>query len=70
MKKFKYRGYDSQAVEQVGTLEAEDYAEAYAALNYQGVKVVKLEQTGANFFQAAENFLLKVKLGGQWRAAL
>ena len=68
MKKFKYRGYDSQAVEQVGTLEAEDYAEAYAALNYQGVKVVKLEQTGANFFQAAENFLLKVKLGGQWRA--
>lgn len=68
MKKFKYRGYDAQAVQQVGTLEAEDYAEAYAALNYQGIKVVKLEQTGATFGKSAENFLLKLKLGGQWRA--
>lgn len=68
MKKFKYRGYDAQAAEQIGTLEAEDYAEAYAALNYQGVKVVKLEQSDADFFQTAENFLLKLKLGGQWRA--
>ncbi len=68
MKKFKYRGYDDKAVQQVGTLEAEDYAEAYAALNYQGIKVVKLEQTGATFGKSAENFLLKLKLGGQWRA--
>ena len=68
MKKFKYRGYDSQAVEQVGTLEAESYQEAYAALNFQGVTVVKLEQADANFFQAAEIFWLKSKLGGQWRA--
>lgn len=68
MKKFKYRGYDSQAVEQIGTLEAEDYAEAYAALNYQGIKVVKLEQSDASLIQAAENFFLKLKIGGQWRA--
>ena len=59
MKKFKYRGYDAQAAEQIGTLEAEDYA----ALNCQGVKVVKLEQSDADFFQTAKNFLLK--LGGQ-----
>ena len=68
MKKFKYKGYDAKAVERVGTLEAENYSEAYAALNFQGVTVVKLEQSGVNFFQAAENFLLKQKLGGQWRA--
>ena len=68
MKKFKYKGYNKQAVEQVGTLEAEDYAEAYAALNLTGMTVVKLEQADENFFQAAEIFHLKLKLGGQWRA--
>ena len=68
MKKFKYRGYDSAAVEQVGTLEAENYSEAYAALSYQGVTVVKLEPTQASFAQVAENFLLKYQLGEQWRA--
>ncbi len=68
MKKFKYRGYDSQAVEQTGTLEAENYSEAYAALSYQGVTVVKLEPAQASFGQIAENFLLKLKLGGQWRS--
>ena len=68
MKKFKYKGYDAQAVERVGTLEAENYSEAYAALNYQGVTVVKLEQTGASFLQVAKIFWLKHKLGGQWRS--
>ena len=66
MKKFKYRGYDAQAVEQIGTLEAENYSEAYAALSYQGVTVVKLEPAQASFGQIAENFWLKLKLGGQW----
>lgn len=68
MKKFKYKGYDASSVEQVGTLEAENYAEAYAALNYQGVTVVKLEPTQGSFSQAAENFYLKLKLGGQWKS--
>ena len=68
MKKFKYRGYDSQAVEQVGTLEAEDYSEAYAALNFQGVTVVKLEPARGSFAKVAGNFFLKLQLGGQWRA--
>ena len=68
MKKFKYKGYDASSVEHVGTLEAENYAEAYAALNYQGVTVVKLEPTRGNFLQVAENFYLNLKLGGQWKA--
>lgn len=68
MKKFKYKGYDAQAFEQVGTLEAENYAEAYAALNYQGVKVVKLEQTQQSFLKSLENIYLRWKLGGQWRS--
>ena len=68
MKKFKYRGYDSQSVEQIGTLEAESYSEAYAALNYQGITVVNIEPVGASFYKSAENFLLKLKLGGQWQA--
>ena len=68
MKKFKYRGYDSASTEQVGTLEAESYSEAYAALSYQGVTVVELKPTQASFAQVAENFLLRLKLGGQWRA--
>jgi len=65
MKKFKYRGYDSQAVEQVGTLEAENYSEAYAALNFQGVTVVNLEPVQANPAQLVKNFLLKLQIGGR-----
>lgn len=68
MKKFKYKGYDAQSVEQVGTLEAENYSEAYAALGYQKITVVKLEPAQASFSQAAENFYLKLKLGGQWKS--
>ena len=68
MKKFKYRGYDAQSVEQVGTLEAESYSEAYNELNYQGITVVELEPAGENFYKLAENFLLKLQIGGQWRA--
>lgn len=66
--KFKYRGYDASSIEQVGTLEAENYAEAYAALSYQGVTVVKLEPTTASPAQIAANLYLKLKLGGQWRS--
>lgn len=66
--KFKFRGYDAKAVEQVGTLEAEDYSEAYAALTYQGVTVIELKQVGIDFAKVAEDFYLKFKLGGQWRS--
>ena len=44
MKKFVYKGYDGNSIAQTGTLEAEDYATAYAALIYQGVTVVSLKQ--------------------------
>lgn len=66
--KFKYRGYDTSSIEQVGTLEAENYSEAYAALSYQGVTVVKLEPTTATPAQIVANLYLKLKLGGQWRS--
>ncbi len=66
--KFRYKGYDAQSVELSGTLEAEDYSEAYAALNYQGVTVIELAPTKPNLAQAAKIFLLKLNLGGQWRA--
>ena len=68
MKKFKYKGYDEQSIEHIGTLESENYTEAYAALNYQGIKVVKLEVDTGNFAQKAEDFYLKLKLGGQWKS--
>lgn len=68
MIKFRYKGYDASSIEQVGTLEAENYSEAYAALSYQGVKVVSLEPTTASPAQILANLYLKLKLGGQWRA--
>ena len=66
MKKFKYRCYTAAAVERHGTLEAEDYTEAYAALAYQGLTVVDLQPAALSFFQAVGNFWLKFKIGGQW----
>ena len=66
MKKFKYKGYDENSVAQVGTLEAENYADAYAVLQYQGVKVVSLEQERISLVKLLEDFFLKYKLGGRW----
>ena len=68
MKKFKYKGYDENSVAQVGTLEAENYAEAYAVLQYQGVKVVSLAQEQISVVKLLEDFFLKYKLGGRWRS--
>ena len=66
MKKFKYKGYDENSVAQVGTLEAETYAEAYAVLQYQGVKVVSLAPERVGILKLAEDFFIKLKLGGRW----
>lgn len=68
MKKFRYKGYDENSVAQTGTLEAEDYAEAYAALQYQGVKIVSLEAERVSVVKLLEDFFLKYKLGGRWRS--
>ena len=66
MKKFRYKGYDENSVAQVGTLEAETYSEAYAVLQYQGVKVVSLAQEHISIVKLAEDYYLKYKLGGRW----
>lgn len=68
MKKFKYKGYDENSVAQTGTLEAEDYAEAYAVLQYQGIKVVSLAPERVSVVKLFEDFYLKYKLGGRWCA--
>lgn len=68
MKKFKYKGYDENSVAQIGTLEAENYSEAYAVLQYQGVKVVSLAPEHISVVKLFEDFLLKYKLGGRWCA--
>lgn len=66
MKKFRYKGYDAESVAQVGTLEAENYSEAYAALQFQGVTVVSLESEQKNFFDLFSDFIIRLKLGGRW----
>lgn len=66
MKKFRYKGYDENSVVQVGTLEAETYSEAYAVLQYQGVKVVSLEKERVNVVKLLQDYYLKYKLGGRW----
>ncbi len=66
MKKFRYKGYDENSVAQVGTLEAETYSEAYAVLQYQGVKVVSLAPEHISIVKLAEDYYLKYKLGGRW----
>ncbi len=66
MTKFKYKGYNINSVAQVGTLEAENYAEAYAALQYQGVKVVSLAPERVSVVKLLTDYLTRLKLGGRW----
>ena len=66
MKKFKYKGYNAQSIAQFGTLEAEDYATAYAALIYQGVTVVSLTQERLSLKKFLEDLILRMRIGGRW----
>ena len=66
MTKFKYKGYDANSVAQVGTLEAESYSEAYAALQYQGVKVVSLAPERASVVKLLADYSTRLKLGARW----
>lgn len=66
MIKFKYRGYDAESVAQVGTLEAEDYADAYAALQYQGIVVISLAPAKTDYLKLFLDYVLKLKLGRRW----
>lgn len=66
MKKFKYKGYNSESVEQSGTLEAENYSAAYSALQFQGITVVNLTAERMSFKNLFSDFMKKIKLGGNW----
>ena len=66
MKKFKYKGYDAQSVPRYGTLDAEDYAAAYAALIYQGVTVVSLKQERLSVKDFILGYITRLQLGGRW----
>ncbi len=68
MTKFKYKGYDANSVAQVGTLEAESYAEAYAVLQYQGVKVVSLAPERASVVKLLADYSTRLQLGARWRS--
>ena len=66
MTKFRYRGYDENSVAQTGTLEAEDYAEAFAVLQYQGVKVVSLAPERVNLVKLFTEWRMRWALGERW----
>lgn len=68
MSKFKYKGYNSESVEQVGILEAENFSEAYSALQFQGITVVSLTAERTDFAKLFSDFVIKIKLGGRWTA--
>ena len=63
MKKFIYKGYDAQSMLQHGTLEAKDYAAAYAALLYQGVTVVSLRQERLSVKNFILGHIMRLQLG-------
>ena len=66
MKKFLYKGYDGNSIAQTGTLEAEDYATAYAALLYQGVTVVSLKQERLSLSEFISGWIMRWRIGGRW----
>lgn len=49
----------------VGVLEADSYAEAYAVLQYQGVKVVSLAPEKIDIVKLLSEYILKWRLGGR-----
>ncbi len=66
MTKFRYKGYNENSVAQAGTLEAENYAEAYAVLQYQGVKVVSLAPERLSLKKLFVEWLTRWELGERW----
>lgn len=66
MKTFKYKGYDAQSAVKFGTLEAPDYATAYAALIYQGVIVVSLKQERLSIIKFILGLITRFRIGGRW----
>lgn len=66
MSKFKYKGYNTESVEQSGILEAENYSAAYDALQFQGITVVSLTAERTSFINLFFDFITNLKLGGRW----
>ena len=66
MKIFRYKGYDAQSTVKFGTLEAPDYATAYAALIYQGVIVVSLKQERLSIIKFILGWIMRLRIGGRW----
>lgn len=64
--RFKYTGYDSESVAQKGILDAKNYSEAYAALQFQGITVVTLTAERTNVLKIFFDFVTKIKLGRRW----
>ena len=66
--KFKYEGYDKNSIMQVGTLDAENLSDAYAALQFQGVTVVNLSAEKISLEKFFSDMWKKIKLGGRWKS--
>ncbi|MBQ7476022.1 MAG: type II secretion system F family protein [Selenomonadaceae bacterium] len=66
MQKFKYKGYDARAVVRTGTLEAQNYSEAYAALAYQGITVVTLNAERVALSKLFSEWFLHFQIGERW----
>ena len=68
MEKFKYEGYDKDAVFRTGELEAENYADAYHALEFQGLTTTKLSQDKPSVIKILSEYYLRWRLGGRWQS--
>ena len=53
---------------QTGTLNAENYSDAYAALKFQGITVVNLEPERKEISKFFSDLILKFRLGGKWKS--
>ena len=66
MQKFNYKGYDAQSKVRYGTLEAQTYSDAYAALIYQGITVVSLKPQRLAISKIFSEWLLQFQIGERW----
>lgn len=64
--RFKYKGYNAKSIEVAGVLEAENYSEAYTALQFQGLTIVNLTAERTNFLNLFLDLIMKINLGGRW----
>ncbi len=68
--KFKYKAYDASTRAFSGTLDAENYGEAWAALKVQGLTVTNLEPEKVGGLKILSENFLRLKLGGDFFVAI